>query len=378
MHVLFLTPDLFGPGGIARHGRIVCQALLESGAQVDALALNDSSAPGAAGAQPMLDSPRMHHVGCDGNRKTFVRRALSLSARRPSLVLVEHVNFSPLGWIVARRARAPWAFVAHGVEVWSPLSSLRQTSLRRADQIICVSHFTARRIVEANGAPAKRTRVLHNCLDPFFGFAPAPQTPSRPSLLTVGRMNLSEQYKGHNYVIRALPLLLARFPDLVYNVIGDGEGRPKLQHLACELGVENSVRWQARVSDEELARAYAQASLFIMPSQNEGFGLVFVEAMAQGVPAIGGNTDATPEVIADGETGFVVNPTSVEQIAEKTALLLGDSSLRDRMGRAAIARVEGNFSFPLFKARLRERLGELHPGPKNSSPLPDDKFPGAA
>lgn len=359
MHVLYLVPDLFGPGGIARHGRVLCQALLEAGVTLDVLALNDSSTPRAKDSQALLGFAGLNYRGCDGHRPTFVRVALQRARRRPVVVLVEHANFSPLGWMAARVAGARWAVVAHGVEVWQPLSRLRGRSLRLADQVICVSHFTARRIVQSNRVAPTKTRVLHNCLDPQLKFQNARGPQEGLSLLTVGRTTLEERYKGHDRVIRALPQLLGRFPGLTYHIVGDGSGRPELQELAKQQGVDGSLRWSAGLSDEELARCYAQTSLFIMPSQYEGFGLVFVEAMAQGVPVIGGNSDATPEVIADGETGFVVDPLSIEEIVDKTSRLLDDAALRERMGRAGIERVGREFSFGKFQGTLLSHLKEL-------------------
>ncbi len=178
-------------------------------------------------------------------------------------------------------------------------------------------------------------------------------------MLTVARLSIQEQYKGHDYVIRALPILLARFPDLVYHIIGGGSWRPQLEKLAAQENVSEAVHFHGIVSEEELHRLYAEASLFIMPSRGEGFGFVFLEAMAQGTPVIGGNVDATPEVIADGETGYLVNPTSVEAIVAAASRLLGDETLRRRMGQAGRRRVEQEFSFSQFQRQLVSYLSEI-------------------
>lgn len=172
-------------------------------------------------------------------------------------------------------------------------------------------------------------------------------------------MSLAEQYKGHDVVLRAMPELLRRFPDLRYDIVGDGDARPGLQVLAQELGVTEAVRFHGIVSETELQGHYAQASLFIMPSRAEGFGFVFLEAMAQGLPVVAGNMDATPEVVVHGETGLLVDPTSPAQIADAVTALLGDADLRHRMSLAAQRRVKEHFSFPQFRRQLLSILGEL-------------------
>ena len=178
-------------------------------------------------------------------------------------------------------------------------------------------------------------------------------------MLTVARMTLAEQYKGHDVVIRAMPALLSRFPQLVYDIVGEGDGRPALEALAAQIGVSHAVRFHGTVSEEELCRLYAEASLYVMPSRGEGFGFAFIEAMSQGTPAIGGNLDAAPEVIVDGETGYVIDPTSVEAVVTAASRLLGDEALRERMGQAARRDVQHRFSFVRFRQNLVSHLSEL-------------------
>lgn len=132
-----------------------------------------------------------------------------------------------------------------------------------------------------------------------------------------------------------------------------------MEALAAQEGVSNSVRFHGVVSDADICRFYANADVFIMPSRREGFGFVFIEAMIQGLPAIGGNIDATPEVIVDGETGFTVNPVSREEIIKAASMLLSDKDLREHMGQAAKHHVEEKFGFPRFKQTLFSYLAEL-------------------
>jgi len=392
--ILFLVPDLFGPpGGIARYCRLVAQALGESNVAVHIIALMDQPYDAARLLQatdvvaPLNFAAGATYTPCGGSRTAFIRQAVRQTLQtRPGLILTGHVNLAPLGWALARLARAPMATFAYGIDAWAPLSRTRRLALQRSARVIAISRYTADRAVQANALDPARLRVLHNCLDPQFersqashrpGYAPefppvAPSSsefsrvpPDRPaeghglSLLTVARMSLAEQYKGHDMVLHAMPELLRRFPGLRYDIIGDGDARPGLQALAQQLGVAQAVHFHGVVPEAALRDHYARASLFIMPSRAEGFGFVFLEAMTYGLPVIGGNVDATPEVVVHGETGLLVDPTSPAQIADAVTALLDNADLRHRMSLAAQRRVKEHFSFPQFRRQFLSILGEL-------------------
>jgi len=357
-HILYLVPDLFGPpGGIARHGRLVCRALSEAGASFSIVALHDAKADGRRGATPF---PPGTYQACEGRRWAFVWKALAAIPKRPALVLIEHPHFAPLGWVAARLSRCPLVVFAHGIEIWKPLPPVRAWAFRHADRVICVSSVTANRAAQANRLAPGKTRVLHNCLDPDFR---PPASPHRAcpslSLLTVSRISGLEGYKGHREVIQALPALLARFPDLVYDVVGDGTGRPELEALAAEQGVAHAVRFHGIVSDEVLPDYYARTSLYVMPSQSEGFGFVFLEAMIHAKPVIAGNQDSSVEVVRDGETGFLVNPTDVCELTDRITRLLQDAGLRHQMGLRGAQVVQSAFSFQGFRQGLMVHLTEF-------------------
>jgi glycosyltransferase involved in cell wall biosynthesis len=285
--------------------------------------------------------------------------------QRPVLIIIGHPHFAALGGVLGLLGRARVVSWLYGIDAWTPLSAPRRWGLRRSDRLIAISHYTARQAVEVNALPADKVCVLHNCLDPHFVAYATPQSArsasATPNLLTVGRLSLTEQYKGHDRVIRALPAVLAHFPAAVYHIVGDGDWRSALEALAQQTGVAHAVCFHGRVSDEELRRRYAEASIFVMPSTQEGFGFVFAEAMAYGIPAIGGNLDATPEVIADGETGYCVDPRSVSEIAQAVTHLLADDDLRQRFGRQAARHVREKFGFTRFQQQLLAYLDEVTP-----------------
>ena len=125
-------------------------------------------------------------------------------------------------------------------------------------------------------------------------------------MLTVGRWRADERYKGMDTLITALPRLLPRWPELQLAAVGEGDDRAWLEDLAEETGVQRHVHFLSGLSYAELAACYAHCEMFALPSKGEGFGLVYLEAMACGKPVIGGAHGGAPEVIDDGKTGYLV------------------------------------------------------------------------
>lgn len=355
--VLYLVPDLVGlQSGIARYSRMVCRALLGEGMRLTVVARADLS-----GSCEGYAEPGTVYRPCDGDVWTFVRRALAAAVREdPAFLLVGHVNYAPLGWLLARLAGARLVTFIYGIDVFRRLSPWRRWALQQSDLIISISEFTADQAAQVNRVPVHKVRILHNCIDPSFeGPLGLFGTGHRLSMLTVGRMSLAERYKGQDKVIRAMPALLSQFPELVYDIVGDGDWRPILEELAQQQGVAGAVRFHGVVSEEELRRRYSEATLFVMPSRAEGFGFVFLEAMIHGLPVLAGNLDASAEVVVDGETGYLVDPTSVEAIAAASARLLSDEELQRRMGQRGRDRVIEEFGSGNFRISLMAYLAEL-------------------
>ncbi len=345
--LLYLVPDFFGPpGGIARYCRMVAQALVAEGTPTHLIALHDkpSNTP----------HPFASYGACGSSRVKFVQTFITQFMRvRPAMVIVGHCHFAPLAAWLCQLTRTPYVVFLYGIEVWERLSVSRRIAVTGATRRIAISHYTATRAANINGWTVKETEVLYNCLDPDLAI-PAPRLAlqNTPAILTVSRLSREDSYKGVDVVLQALPRLLQEFPTLTYHIVGDGNARPDLDHLAQTLNISSSVTFHGRVSDETLRGLYAESNVYVMPSRNEGFGFVFLEAMAQGTPAIGGNIDATPEVIEDGVTGFIVDPHSPYAVAEATARLLRDPALQHQMGEAGIRRAHDIFGFNTFQTEL--------------------------
>lgn len=251
-----------------------------------------------------------------------VFRAL-LSKPRWTLVVCGHINLLPLAWVAARMQRAPLLLIVHGIEAWhAHRSRLVRSLLPRVDRIAAVSRYTVARIQTWTQLPEERFRVLPNCVD-LEMFAPQPRNEAlaeryglsgRRVLLTVGRLAGRERYKGFDQVIEILPRLAQEIPEIVYVIVGDGDDRERLKRKAEDLGVADRVRFTGFVSETEKIDLYNLADVYVMPSEGEGFGIVYLEAMACGVPVIGSVRDGSRDALRDGKLGLLVDPREPDQI----------------------------------------------------------------
>jgi phosphatidylinositol alpha-1,6-mannosyltransferase len=173
-----------------------------------------------------------------------------------------------------------------------------------------------------------------------------------PLVLMVGRLDAAEAYKGHAEMIAAWPAILARVPAARLVIVGDGDDLPRVRRLARSAGVSRAVDFPGFVSRDALLDLYRRASVFALPSRGEGFGLVYLEAMAHRLPCLGSRDDAASDVIVDGATGFLVAPEDRALVAHRLAMLLQNPALRDEMGRAGERRLRERFTYAGFSTRL--------------------------
>jgi glycosyltransferase involved in cell wall biosynthesis len=366
--ILGLFPELQASGGVQRAGRHIAAVLAEyateRGMAYRFLSLNDPAGVhrGSVGRREFSS------LGFGRRRGRFVYAALCAALHRPRLVVAAHPHLA----LAARATKAlattaRIAVVAYGVDVWTALPVTRKWALGRADLVLAISSDTARRLVAVQGVPEMRVRCLPLGLDPEFTLALTRRTPPEQHLhtfpdgrivLTVSRQVTTERYKGIDLLIQAVRGLLPTVPDLYLIVIGDGTDRPRLEYLARELGVGDHVRFLGVVSAETLVAAYQRCDVFALPSGGEGFGLVFVEAMAFGKPVVAGAHGGTTDIIEDGVTGWLVSHGDVGRLTSVLGRLLLDDNLRREVGRRAQERVRSSYLFDHFRMRLMDILDE--------------------
>ncbi len=362
-----LFPELNSPGGIQKAGQHLAAVLAEFAAsrrmEYRFLSLNDPPEL----QRLSVGGLEFVFTGCQHNKARFAATALRTALRGAKLILAVHPNLAPVAWMMKLLApHARMIVCAHGIEVWDRLPVWRRHALLHADLLLAPSQDTANHLVVRQGVPRERIRVLPWALDPQFEelLSPARQGslplsfPTGRVILAVGRLSSRERYKGVDQLIAAMPRLLTRWPNLHLAVVGDGDDRPRLQNLAAEHGVRWHVHFLSGVSPAGLAACYARCDLFALPSSGEGFGLVYLEAMASGKPVIGGAHGGAPEVIQDGVTGYLVPQGDVAQIVAAVDTLLSHPDLAREMGFAGRALVQRDFRFSSFSKSFRAILQE--------------------
>jgi len=307
-------------------------------------------------------------TGAARSKAGFTVAALKATRRRPKVVLAAHPNLAPI--VRGMKLLAPRMksiVCTHGVEVWEPLPRIRRRALQRATLVLAPSRATADFVVSLQGVASERVRVLPWALDPDFetrvaanGSAPLPKDfPRGRVILTVGRWLAAERYKGMDTLIQSLPRLLLRWPDLHLAIVGSGDDREWLENIANVSGVRRHVHFFSGLSYSELSACHAAAEIFALPSRGEGFGFVYLEAMARAKPVIGGAHGGAPEVIRDGVTGYVVPHGDAVHLATSLDALLSDPELGRQMGERGRERVQQEFRFSVFAKNFKKILREL-------------------
>jgi glycosyltransferase involved in cell wall biosynthesis len=331
------------------------KALCESAGasdRVDLVVLNDYELPDAKLAAYSNDRLGLR-LGCGKSKRRFLWAAAHGASHVDRLVC-GHLGQLVVAWLAHLcNPRLEYYLVAHGIEVWRPYSMLEKLALRRAKRILCVSDFTRRGMQRRISLPDCQFAVVPNALDPFFADDPSdlPEAAGHPVILSVTRLDSREQYKGVAHLIEALPVVREAVPGARLRVVGAGDDLPRLKALAGQRGVADAVEFSGFVDDQQLRDAYRDCTLFALPSSGEGFGIVFLEAMARGKPCLGARAGAIPEII-DQSSGMLVDYGDVTQIA--AAII---SALQHPWDSAAIKAHAAQFSYPVFEERLAKALG---------------------
>jgi glycosyltransferase involved in cell wall biosynthesis len=276
-------------------------------------------------------------------------------SRGCSRLICGHVAQLPVAWIARRlNPRLNYYLVAHGIEMWRRFSPAERIALRGARRIFCVSEFTRRELLGRCPLRPGQAVVLSNALDPRFEIAagrPLSQCP--PVILSVSRLSRDDRYKGLAHLIAAMPAIREGEPGARLRIVGRGNDLGYLQAIALQAGLlRDAVEFLGFVDDKTLASELRSCRLFALPSRDEGFGLVFLEAMAHGRPCLGANAGGTPEVIALG-TGVLVEFGDVPGIARACV-----GALRRDWDQNGILDHARKFSYQPFKRRLASLLAD--------------------
>jgi phosphatidyl-myo-inositol dimannoside synthase len=288
--------------------------------------------------------------------------AAYLIRQRPDHVFCGHINLAAMVSQLCRLLKIPYSVLTYGKEVWYELPPQEKKALANTERIWTISRYSRDLAHAANQVPKEKFDMLPCVVDGDIftpGAAPAElveryRLSDAKVLTTVARLWPGDIYKGVDVTIRALPKIASAFPNVKYVVIGRGDDQPRLAQLATELGVSDQVVFAGFVPNEELIDHYRLADVYVMPSK-EGFGIVYLEAMACGVPVIAGDDDGSADPLQDGQVGWQVPHRDPEAVA---AACIAALSGQDQRCNGAWLRQEtlASFSAAALMGRLEELL----------------------
>jgi len=321
MRTLFLTTDSFGGrGGLAKYNRDLLTALCSHPAMNEVVAI-----PRGAGEE-MEPLPAKLTLVTDGlgGQARFATAVAWRVASRPEfdLVICGHVNLLPPTLLAAWWIHAPMILCVYGIDVWTPPSRIPAWACSRIDGFVSISRITAERFRSWAPLKTKREWILPNAIE-LDRFSPGQKDPAlldryalreKVVIATLARLDALERMKGVDEVLGVLPRLLVRRPNLVYLIMGDGTDRPRLENKARLLRVSEHVVFAGRITEHEKVEHYRLADAYVMPSRGEGFGFVFLEALACGIPVVASSIDGGREAVRDGMLGGLVDPRVPEDI----------------------------------------------------------------
>ncbi|HEY9748676.1 MAG TPA: glycosyltransferase, partial [Allocoleopsis sp.] len=384
-HFYLLFPNIFGyMGGIQVYSAVLLRALqdLYPEAQYDVFLKYDRADGTNLQNLEFLPQTRFHYFGQshgDRNRWRRYGKAILAAAKmlglglwqRPNLILTTHLDFYSVvfDWFKFWTG-IPYGVVLHGLEAWNVENKALQSVLQRADRVMAVSHYTRDRLLQEQSLEANQVTVLPNAFDAGrFQIAPKPQylleryglKPDQPVILTVSRLDQNTNYKGYNQIIQALQQIRQQIPNAHYVLAGKGNNIPHIEALVRQLGLQDCVTLTGFVPESELADHYNLCDVFALPSRGEGFGIVYLEALACGKPVLAGNQDGAVDPLLKGEIGCLVDPEDVNAIAQNLTQILQGIYPNPVLYQPEILRQKTieNFEFAQFRRTLAQSLQSL-------------------
>lgn len=352
MRILVITTDAFGGhGGVAQYNRDLLTALaaMPEVEEIVALPRNLNFLPG------VLPAKLRYYPEAAGGKLRFVRKAFAVARGHFDLVVCGHINLLLVAALLNLKMRAPLALLVYGIDVWQAHSSvLVRRLLGNVDVVWSISEVTRDKMMSWSGLDPAKFAIIPNAIA-LDRYGPGPKNPvlferyglaGRQVIMTLCRLLRTERYKGVDEILELMPRLLLREPRLAFLIAGDGDDRPRLQEKAASLGVGDRVVFTGFVPEHEKVDHYRLADAFVMAGRGEGFGFVFLEALACGVPVVASKLDGSREAVRNGQLGRLVDPGNP---VELEAAILG--VLNDPHG---VPDGLAYFAFPEFQKRIME------------------------
>lgn len=357
--LVFLTDAFGGIGGIGLYNRDFLTALCSHPECTEVVAL-----PRIMQREPELMPLKLSYrtaaLGGKWNYSVTILKLL-LADRNFDLIVCGHINLLPLAYLAKKIIGAPLILEIYGIEAWQPThSSMTNSLVKKIDAFVSISDLTKTRFLKWSHVDERKGHLLPNAIH-LEDYGVGPKSPEllrryglggKKVLMTLGRLVSYERCKGFDEILDVLPDLAEKIPEIAYLIVGDGNDRPRLEEKACILGIRERVVFAGYIDESEKTDHYRLSDLYVMPSRGEGFGFVFLEALASGVPCVGSKLDGSREALRNGLLGLLVDPTDADGI--KAAILTSlEGSSRN------VPEELGYFSFANFVERLRIIVSEI-------------------
>ncbi|MEH2260606.1 glycosyltransferase [Nostoc sp.] len=370
-----IFPNIFDfKGGIQVYSKFLLKALQDiyPEADYDVFLKYDKYSLKQLDKLQFLSSTRFHYFGDLPKLLQpilFATKIIILAIlKHPIIVISTHVNYAIVCYILKFFTGIPYWVVAHGLEVWDIENKATKFALEKADKIISVSNYTRQRLLQDKNIDSEKIVILPNTFDaskfpinskPTYLLQRYNLTDEQPVILTVTRLGSTAKYKGYDQILYALVKVQLYLPNVHFILAGKGDDIPRIKALVTKLNLQDCVTIAGFVPDKELCDHYNLCDVFALPSKGEGFGIVFLEALACGKPILAGNQDGSIDPLADGKLGCLVDPDNVEEIAENLIQILqGDYSNRVIYQPKYLQQktIEA-FDFNQFRASLAKLVG---------------------
>jgi glycosyltransferase involved in cell wall biosynthesis len=309
MKILFIAGDVNLIGGIEKYNRDFLSALTKTGANTILVTRNKG--------------------GLWAKLSFLFRVFFTFLKERPDLICCSHLNFSPLCQILNKVFGTPYTVALYGIEIPEIKGLIKRKAVSGATRIITISEYARSLILEQLPAIGGRIFMLPSAVDGSIFYIKNKSKKleeklsldGRPLMLSLARLSTAE-HKGQDRVLKALPLILARVPDAIYLIVGGGTDERVTAVLAAHPELGRSVVFTGAVPDVERTDYYNLADVYVLPSKFEGFGIVFIESLACGVPVIASEGYGCRVGLLNGGLGLLVPPDDHVAIADAVVAIL--------------------------------------------------------
>lgn len=300
----------------------------------------------------------INFVGYSGNRVKAVFEIIK-KVEKKDIIFFGHINLLPLAILnIIINGVKKIFFSIYGIEVWKKFNFLESQFLKKFS-FLSISNYTKNEFSKNSGVNPKNIQIFPCCIEIIKNEESIknPYKQSDFNVLTVSRLSSNDTYKGIDHVIQALPLIIKKIPNIKFTIIGKGDDKLRLQKICKKLKVDEYVDFRGYV--EKLDPYYKFCNLFTLPSKNEGFGIVFLEAMQYKKPVLSCNSGGSQDVIKNNETGFHSIYGDLDSINDMILFIYNNKEHATNIGNAGYKHLMQNFTFRNFQDRLEKILKTL-------------------